>query len=246
MRTFKLLIADPSVDFCRKLTDAMGGGSELRVCHDGRKAQELLKEFQPDVMILDLILPGLDGISLLRCAKMMDRPPICLVATGVINDYVQARLRSCDTDYVMQKPCDVNAVTECVYELIGSCEAAVFMPSRRGNQLQALLLSLGMSAGSRRFRCVETAVVRYMENPGWSVTKELYPAVAGELGISAQAVEKAVRTEITQAWSRGDEGVWRMCFGCDRSGMVPRPTNSRFFGQIAASLQLELQRAARS
>lgn len=245
MRTFKLLIADPSVDFCRKLADALGDGPELRVCHDGQKARELLEQFRPDVLILDLILPGLDGISLLRCAKKMDRPPICLVATGMINDYVQARLRSCEVDYLMLKPCNMSALAGCVYELIGSCEAAVFMPSRRENPLQALLLSLGMGAGSRRFRCVEAAMQRFLEDPCQSVTKELYPTVARELGLSAQAVEKAVRTEITQAWSRGDEGVWRMYFGCDRSGMVPRPTNSQFFGQIAVSLEMEMSTAQR-
>ena len=76
----------------------------------------------------------------------------------------------------------------------------------------------------------------YLDNPHQSVTKELYPAVAKKTGVSAQAVEKAIRTEITRAWSCRNDTIWRTYFHWDRCGTIPRPTNATFFAQLALHL----------
>ena len=136
MRTFKLLIADPSVDFCRKLADALGDGPELRVCHDGQKARELLEQFRPDVLVMDLILPHQDGVCLLRAAQTLEKRPICVVATSLVNHYVETVIRSFDVDYLMQKPCDIPSLAERVFELTESGEAAIFVPPTAENDRQ--------------------------------------------------------------------------------------------------------------
>ncbi len=87
------------------------------------------------------------------------------------------------------------------------------------------------------------ALACFLEDTGQSVTKELYPTLAKRLGISAQAVEKAIWTEIHKAWSCRNESVWRMYFRWDCCGGIPRPTNSAFLSGLAAHLQ---ERATRT
>ena len=79
MDTRKILVADASLEFCGALSDALGGAYELRICHDGLQTQSLLETFQPDVLVLDLTLPQLDGIAVLKMAVSAFHRPSILV-----------------------------------------------------------------------------------------------------------------------------------------------------------------------
>lgn len=236
MKTRRLLIADESEEFCAALTAALGGAFELQVCHDGAQAVRLLEQFRPDVLVLDLILPQLDGYAVLNAAAALEPSPRCLVVSGFISAYVQQLLTRMEVDYILRKPCDFRTLADRIFDLSGTAEGVIFTPYGVASQEMRLLYSLNVT-GNRALRTVELALKLYVANPGQSVTKELYPDMAKQLGTSAQAVEKAIRTAIHKAWLNRNEATWRMFFSTNQSGVIPKPTNLGFLNTLTAYLQ---------
>ncbi len=236
MKTHKLLIADESEGFCSSLAAALGGAFELQICHDGAQAVRLLEQFRPDVLVLDMILPQLDGQAVLTAADAMDMPPRRLVVSGFISGYVQQMLDRMNVDYILRKPCDFRALADRIRDLSGMAEGVIFTPYGVTSSEKRLLSSLNVS-GNRALLTLEAALKLYMANPTQSVTKELYPALAKQLGISPQAVEKAIRTAINKAWQNRNEATWRMFFPANQNGRIPKPTNLGFLNTLSAHLQ---------
>lgn len=236
MKTQRLLIADESEAFCGALAAALGGNFELRVCHDGAQAVRLLEQFRPDVLVLDLILPRLDGYAVLNAAAAMDAPPRRLVVSGFVSTYVQQLLTRMEVDYILRKPCDCRTLADRICDLSRAAEGVIFTPHGAASQEMRLLSSLNI-IGNRALRTMETALKLYLANPSQSVTKELYPAVARQLGTSPQAVEKAIRIAINKAWLNRNEATWRVFFSANQSGQIPKPTNLGFLNILTAHLR---------
>lgn len=239
----KLLIADASTTFCAALAELLNGAYELRLCHDGRHAMTLLEEFQPDVLVTDLALPGLDGITLLRSAEACPNRPARLVTTRLCSPYIEKMLAGLHVDYIMMKPCDLRSLVERIYELGEDDSEWIPVPNTQ-TALSNILLTLGIPAGRKGFRYLEAAVEQYRADKSRSLTKEIYPAVGREFHTTAVSVERDVRGAIHAAWENRDEAVWRLYFTPSRSGMVPRPTNLSFIATVAEVLgRQELQQA---
>lgn len=235
METQKLLVADASVSFCCALSDKLGGAFDLRICADGLRARELLQTFCPDVLVVDLTLPGLDGISVLKAATAQPKRPALLALTRFCSPYIENVLSELGVDYLMYKPCDMTALAERILDLscCGSPEPVAQPRTVVGNMLMALEIPINR----RGYGCLEAAIELYERNPSQSITKELYPAVAKLCGGNRASVERAMRGVIHEAWQRRDERVWRLYFRTDRSGVVPRPTNLAFISTLAATLR---------
>lgn len=239
----KLLIADGSAAFCGALTDMLGGAYETRICCDGIQTRALLEEFRPDVLVLDLTLPGLDGIAVLRELAGRSQRPAILVTTRLLSPYIQHAVEALDVDYLVVKPCDIRALADRIHDLAQEPLAPQILTSP---ELSAsnMLLDLDISIKRRGFRCLETAVVLFSQNPGQSMTKELYPAVARQCGGNGEAVERAIRGAVHAAWERRDEAAWRRYFRPCRGGMVPRPTNTAFIAALAECLRRQTRDSA--
>lgn len=241
MDTRKLLIADPTAEVGGVLADLLGGTYTLRVCRNGIEARKLLDSFQPDVMVMDLALPGLDGVSLLKAAALKTPRPSILVTTLFLSPYIENAVRQIGADYLMMKPYDIHAMVERIHDLLECSPEEVFSPPSAGVTVANMLLALNVSTKSRAFQCLEMAIELYGEDPCQSVTKVLYPAVAKCCGGSSASVERAIRGAIHAAWERRDDAVWRVYFHPGRDGEVPRPTNTVFISQLAEHLRQQRQ-----
>ena len=113
MERLKLLIAEGTEDFRIALAETLRGAYTLRECDDGVTALELMASFQPEVVVLDLMLPGLDGLTLLQRAVAAQLHPIVLATTRFHNEYVVETAQELGVAYIMVKPCDVRAVANC-------------------------------------------------------------------------------------------------------------------------------------
>ena len=109
MDAMKLLIADGNEEFRRALAAELQGAYHVRCCGDGKEALSLLRSFVPDVLVLDLMLPELDGISLLQSAASAGLCPMVLVTSRFYNDYILGALGELSVGYMMRKPCDIPA-----------------------------------------------------------------------------------------------------------------------------------------
>lgn len=232
----KLLIADPSACWCQALAKALEESFEVRICHEGKQAWAMAQSFGPDVMVVELTLPGMDGLSLLEKAACLPKRPALLTVSPFYSGYIQAALTRIGVDYAMMKPCDISAVAEHVEELV---PGAVEIRALAGDGVCLRLLELGVQPSRKGFGYLEDLVERYRSNPGASMTKDLYPEVAKQNRTSAQAVERAVRDAIGRAWSCRDEVSWRRYFPAGRSGMISRPTNRAFIAAVATQNEQE-------
>lgn len=241
MEKLKLLIAEGAEDFRLALADMLRGAYNIRHCADGNQAQALIHSFKPDVLVLDLMLPGLDGISLLQWAISAGHRPVVLATTRFVSDYVLESSDRLGVGYLMVKPCDVRATANRVGELSGRIH-----PPRAGGpdpktRISNLLLALGVPAKLRGYSYLREAVILKAKEPGQSITKALYPTVAKICDCASIHVERSIRSAIAAAWENRDDQLWRMYFVPDSTGCMPRPTNGEFISRLADCLQTEPQ-----
>lgn len=239
MVTKKVLIADASVEFCQALASAMTSGFTLRICHDGLEAEELLSSFAPDVVVMDLALPKMDGIALLEHIAMMSYRPKILLTTRFISNYIEYAISSFSVDLVVVKPCNISATVDRILDLTEEEQPAAFQPARRMSSISAMLMDLNLPPKRRGYTYLEMCIQLYIEHPGLPITKAVYPEVARAYDTKTDAVERAMRQVIHETWNRRDDKVWRMYFRPGRDGVIPRPSNAEFICRLA-----ELQRQA--
>ena len=244
MERVKLLIAEGTEDFRDALVDSLQGAYSVRACADGNTAMTLLRSFKPEILVLDLMLPGLDGISLLQMAANAGIRPMVLATTRFVSDYILEAADRQGVSYLMVKPCDVRATIARIGDLSQRIKAPSPTPQPDPRTyVTNLLLTLGVTTKLKGYGYLREAVIRMAKDPGQSITKELYPAVAQACGGAAIHVERSVRSAITAAWDKRDEQLWRMYFTPDGTGCIHRPTNATFISRLADSLKLDCESA---
>jgi len=235
----KVLIADGSEEFRDALADILRGTYVVRVCQEGNQTLQALYNVKPDILVLDLLLPGLDGISLLQQTAEAGLRPMVLATTGFVNDYVLDCAERLGVGYVMVKPCDVHATAARIADLHQHLKPpAVSKPDHR-TVVSNLLLTLSVPTKLKGYACLREAILEAVRDPAQQVTKELYPKVAKLCDGNAVQVERSIRSAIASAWERRDEQIWRMYFRPNQAGQLERPTNAAFISCIAARVAMD-------
>lgn len=238
MDALKLLIADGNEEFRLALAQALRGAYYVRSCETGKEALELLHSYRPDVLVLDLMLPELDGISLLQSAVAAGIRPMVLATTPFLNDYVLDSAEKIGVGYMMRKPCDIRATVARIADLSQRLQPpSVSQPDPRTN-VTNLLLSLGVPTKLHGYAYLREAILLMAKDPGQSITKELYPTVASLCGCEPKHVERSSRNAIAAAWRHRDDRIWQLYFQPGPDGIIPRPTNGAFISRLADSLHL--------
>lgn len=232
-KMLKLLIADGTEAFRQTMAENLKEHYVIRVCQDGREALDAMMSFRPDLVVLDLMLPGLEGISVLQRAAEAGVEPVALVTTGYFSDYVSDAVSRLNVGYVMMKPCDVQAA---IARLLDLTERMKEQPATQPDDrtlVSNLLLTLGIATNLRGYCYLRDAILAEKREPGQQVTKTLYPDVGKPYGASGIQVERAIRTAIEKAWTRRNDGLWQQFFPANGEGTVPKPSNAVFISTLA-------------
>ena len=237
-----VLIADSSEDFCRELHNILRWDCTVATCTRGRKALRMVQELRPQVLVLDLMLPELDGISLLKALSASDCRPAVIATTNLISNYIISAAESVQVDYLICKPCDIHATAARVQEQLARLRRRKAEPQDLTGRISELLLLLGISIKLHGFRYLREAVALMIEDPEQSITKELYPAVARICGCSPSQVERSIRGAIGDGWDHRDQRIWRLYFLPDGQGRELRPTNAVFVTRIADGIKTACSR----
>ncbi len=233
----KVLVADASPEFCNALAEALKNTVMLTTCHDGVTAEALLRSLSPDVVVMDLAMQGMDGLTLLkRIAVLANRPKIVLT-TCFISPYIERSIGGLGVEMVLVKPCHIRAVVDCILDLL-EIDVEPSVASQGTSSVAAALIELGISPRRRGFRYLEKCIALYRDNPGRTLSNVIYPQVAEQCHTGVDGVERAMRQLIREAWNSRNEKVWRKYFGVGRQGMVPRPTNAEFIARLAEQEQM--------
>lgn len=230
MKTQRLLIADCSDDFRTALAAGLAGQFEVRVARDGDEAWKELQRFTPDVFLLDVMLPGTDGITLLRqCAEASIRPAI-LVTTRLYSEFIVNTLARLGVSYILPKPCQIAAVTTSVRELSNLPPPS---PAPAQPTVHDILLQLGFSRKLSGTRYLQQAIRMFAKDPQQMLTKELYGSVGQLFHASPSQVERCIRNAIVTSWGNRDDRVWQRYFPTGKDGTVRRPTNGELITRLS-------------
>ena len=246
-----VFIADSAEDFCTGLTAALQRSSGFQVvgtANDGEQAIRMIGERRPDVLVLDLMLPKKDGLSILKALAGMDHRPAVLATSAFVSTYVSAAAANLGVRYLMQKPCDLTALTEQLEEIRGG-EPLRILPQRRMDKtsiesmVTGIIHEIGVPAHIKGYQYLREAIIIAVNDMDVinAITKVLYPQVAKTFQTTPSRVERAIRHAIEVAWDRGDLDTLQRFFGYTVSNTKGKPTNSEFIALIADKLQLQLK-----
>ena len=236
MQKRKLLIAEESGELTGAIAELFRGSCRMCFCADGNEARRLIGTFRPDVLVLNLMLPGYDGLSLLHWSREQGYHPQVLATTRFWSDYVVEEAQSLGVRYLMRKPCSVSALAARISDLLNSsCPEEMPRRDPEGG-LRSVLTALNVPAKLRGFTYLYCAVPMFARDPLQSVTKALYPQVARCCGCAPSHVERSIRSAIDAAWKHRDENIWKLYFSADETGTIPRPTNTAFIARLAQQL----------
>ena len=179
-------------------------------------------------MVLDLMLPELDGISMLEMAVTQDIRPMVIAISPLFTQYTFDVAESLGIGYMIRRPCPVQAVVTRMLDL----EQRVNPAWASREQINRFLLWLGVSTVYNGYLPLVEALMLLAENPSQSITKVLYPEVAKRIGSGSKAVERNIRSAIEHAWNSGNAERWQKIF----PELNERPSNSLFFSRVLETL----------
>ncbi len=202
-----ILIVEPDESFRMELCRAFAKHFRVLACGGSPSAMELLAD-KPEVLVLSLFLPGMDGLTFLEEAGPL-LPSLILCTTVQSSDYVLQAAQELGVGYVMLKPCPVRAVVNRVLD----------MQKKRGSPAPANpravvkhhLDKLGYPPHRDGTRQLLTGVPLFAQDTSQLLGKELYPAIASLWGCRAASIEYSIRSASEDAWTFGAE-AWREYF----------------------------------
>ena len=223
----KLLIAEYSEEMAQTLLEFLGNHFQVEKCMDGDTAQELLQTFQPDIVLLSMLLPGKDAITILQ--ETVHRPPFVFVHSHYANPYIERKLAELGISMMLLSPTP-HTLCQRLLEL-ATDDTETLQPA--AEQLTSYLHSLRLPTYRDGYRQLIEGIMKFRQDPQQHMTKELYPHIAQTCGYkSAEAVEHSIRSVIQQAWNQRDPIIWQQYFpNCNK-----RPSNKEFISQLAYML----------
>lgn len=202
-KMYRVLLANGSEEFCGKLGVALKQTNRYSVVGsacDGVRAISLLKELKPDLLVVDLMLPQADGLSVLKAAAGLDPKPKLLVLVEFVTEYVSSMFMTLGVQYIMLKPCSCRAVVERLDEI---CESAVSrkpaIAAKRNANIESMVTSIiheiGVPAHIKGYQYLREAILIAVNDMDVinAITKVLYPQVAKTFATTPSRVERAIR-----------------------------------------------------
>lgn len=252
MSSIRIAVADDNEEIRTYMTQFLGTQKDITVVGEaanGLEALRLIQEKQVDVMLLDMIMPSLDGFGVLnqmRAIAEEKRPQVIAITALGRDDFIR-RAVALGVKYYMVKPVELKNVLDRVRSLMNQEEPKTTEPEAilSGHSLDDIIsnlfLAMGIPAHIKGYQYLREAIRQVIAEPRMinGITKELYPAVAHRFGTSSSKVERAIRHAIEVAWSRGRVDTLNKTFGCDVARPNDKPTNGEFIALIADKLRMD-------
>ena len=250
-KMYRVLLANGSSEFCEKLAATLKQTDRYVVvgtATDGVRAISLLRETNPEFLVVDLMLQQADGMSVLKAAAALDKKPVMLVLVEFVTEYISSMFLNLGVQYIMLKPCTPRAIAERMNEIRESMgqRKAPAARSREANveaMVTSIIHEIGVPAHIKGYQYLREAIMIAVNDMDVinAITKVLYPQVAKTFATTPSRVERAIRHAIEVAWDRGDLETLQRFFGYTVSNTKGKPTNSEVIARIADKLQLQLK-----
>lgn len=243
----RVLVADNSEAFGKTcLRIFRSHGLEVECAQkDGRKLIEAVTRQQPDVVLMDVFLPNLDAIGVVKSLKSSNLKitPKFIVVSGFDNPTLESEVMAAGADYYFLRPFDYDEMAKRILSLTSRRENPHEASASLEIQVTQTLHKIGVPAHIKGYQYLREAILMAIEDEESinAVTKLLYPGVAKKFSTTSSRVERAIRHAIEVAWDRGDVEVLNSYFGYTIQSSRGKPTNSEFVAMIADKFRLQLK-----
>ncbi|HLT58797.1 MAG TPA: sporulation transcription factor Spo0A [Limnochordales bacterium] len=257
----KVLIADNNLALCASLSQFLNGLPDMEVvgcAYDGEETLELIAKTKPDVVILDITMPRLDGMAVLERLDdlKLERRPRIIVLTALAREDIAKRFTELGADYFLLKPFDLQLLAERIRQFATAqppeapaAPAAARPAVSKTAQLEAmvtrLLHQMGMPAHFKGYQYLRDAVLMAVEGSdvvGGSLSKEVYPRLASKYNATPGGVEAAIRNALIACWENGNRAFLEQLTGQSHRTKQGRfPTNSMVIAQLADQLRMQVR-----
>lgn len=260
----RILIADDNKDFCIILSEYLNTQQDFEVvgiAKDGLEVVDMLESTNPDIIILDIIMPHLDGLGVLEKLNSMnlEKIPKIIVLSAVGQDKITQKALTLGAEYYVVKPFDMEVFAKRIRECVGikssdperktyiqptvSAVATGTTPRELESAITNIIHEIGVPAHIKGYVYLREAITMVVNNMELlsAITKELYPSISRKFNTTPSRVERAIRHAIEVAWGRGRVDVINNLFGYTIHNVKGKPTNSEFIAMIADKLRIELK-----
>ena len=265
-----VLIADDNEEFSKTLATYLTNEEDMEIigiAKDGLEAINIIREKLPDIAILDVIMPHLDGIGVLEKinnSNDLNKKPICIMLSAVGQDKITGKAIALGAEYYVVKPFDIELLIQRIRDIknFKPKDSNNFLSSenkktpyinvnttKTEDHLEALVTNVihgvGVPAHIKGYQYLREAIMLVVNDIDVinQITKTLYPEIAQKFKTTPSRVERAIRHAIEVAWGRGEVDLMENIFGYTVSAAKGKPTNSEFIAMIADKLRLELKSA---
>lgn len=273
MENVNVVIVDDNPMILNTLDEVISSEAGLSVigrADNGKDAIDMIKDTQPDVVLLDLVMPQMDGITVVENIKKktsMLKNPAFIILSAVGGEQMTEEAFQAGANYFLMKPFDkdilVNKirrigkrpvrpvpgkVLEAPLKVATPEEAAMnreeYMKEHLETDITKMLHELGIPAHIKGYQYLRDAISMVVRDREMmeAVTKILYPEIAKKNYTSSSRVERAIRHAIEVAWGRGSLEVIDELFGYTISTGKGKPTNSEFIALIADKICLDYKK----
>lgn len=252
MKPTKIVILESNEEFSDELRGCLEN-AEFTVCGtsgNGNVGINLLNQYKPDVVILNLVLGGLDGFGVMEYIRSNKIDCSVIVVSNFSDDKIVNSAIAHGAKYYFVKPVSADNIVDRVKDVVSeqSLEyktAPSVRDKRRAvsldEKISNIFISIGIPPHIKGYQYLREGIKMSIENPSIinNVTKELYPSIGEKFETTASKVERAIRHAIEVAWNRGRVDAINSIFGVRVYIGNERPTNSEFIALVADKLILE-------
>jgi two-component system response regulator (stage 0 sporulation protein A) len=258
-KKIKMVIADDNKEFRQILKDFLVSKNVFDVvamADDGLKAIEAVEKYEPDILILDIIMPHLDGLGVMEKLnrKELKKFPKVIILSAVGHDKITQRAINMGVDYYIVKPFNFESFANRLIQISelespriqNKCKEIVYNEKVNAElslevKITEILHEVGVPAHIKGYQYLRTSIIEVVNNIELlgAITKELYPMIAKKYNTSPSRVERAIRHAIEVAWTRGKIETINSIFGYTIQNNKGKPTNSEFIAMISDKLRLE-------
>lgn len=254
----KIVSIDDNQDIREGFVEFFKGNPNITLigtAENGADGYELIKKEMPDVVILDIVMPKLDGLGLLEKLAEENIDTKIIMYSAIGNDKVVQKTFSLGAQYYVMKPSDMRDIEARIIEccaapithssIIGASSGAQITESNLESVITDIIHDIGVPAHIKGYNYLRDAIGLCIKDDEFinSITKLLYPTVAKNFSTTSSRVERAIRHAIEVAWNRGREEILTDIFGYTIDTNKGKPTNGEFIAMISDSIKLKMKKA---
>ena len=259
-KKLKVMMLDDNQEFINMLEDYINMQVDMCCTHKGYNGVDvvkIIKEKSPDVLLLDIVMPEVDGISVLDeiIKSKFDKPPLIIIMSSIGQEKITKKAISLGATYYVVKPFDMGNLLNRIRDLSNDenkvtdfniYSSRINLDSQNLNssaevKVTKIIHDIGVPAHIKGYQFVREAILMAIKDEDVinSVTKGLYPNLAKMFSTTPSRVERAIRHAIEVAWNRGQIEVHEKIFGYTVNSNKGKPTNSEFIAMISDQIRLE-------